>query len=305
MTAHLKVKASDIARLPAYYHGIAHDLLRIAWKWKVLIALFLVTGLEAAAVVLVLIPPRYTSEAIIQINFNRDGGTNSVRTQKVASAEAVAIVESSLRIVRSRALASAVVARLGLDRDDAFSRPSHLHRAIGAARHWLGMAVLEPTPHDIAVDRLMGALRVAIEPRSYVIVVSFSAGHPERAATLANAVALEYMRGQQLQQLAEMQRALERDISDLAPVYGARHPKSVEANAKAADIQRQIATLRSADALDDSIVANGDLLPAEPVRIPSGPNVAIIVIGMLGLSILACLGLIALLERRSRQFRPS
>jgi uncharacterized protein involved in exopolysaccharide biosynthesis len=304
MTAHLKVKTSDVARLPAHYQGIAHDLLRTAWKWKILIVLLLATGLEAAVVALVLIPPRYTSEAILQVNFNWDGGGNAARTQKVASAEAVAVVESAMRIVKSRALASAVVSRLGLDRDDDFSRASLLRRTISSARSWLGITAVEPTPHDLAVDRLMGALRVSVEPRSYLILVSISAGRPERAATLANAVALEYLRSRQLQQLGEIQRGLERDVADLAPVYGARHPRSVEANAKLADVQRQIATLRSADALDDSIVSNGDLLPAEPVRVPSGPNAVIIVITMLVLSLIACVGLIVLLERKSGLFLP-
>ncbi len=57
MTAHLKFAPIEAAELPAYYRGIAHDFLQVAWRRKALIALFAAGGVAAAAVALVVAPP--------------------------------------------------------------------------------------------------------------------------------------------------------------------------------------------------------------------------------------------------------
>lgn len=298
MTRHLNLGSDEVGLLRVYYQGIAYDVLRILWRYRVLIMRFVACGLAIAIVAVITIPPRYTSEAILQLNFSRDEPNTATRMQRIASMEASAVVEGVVRVLRSRSLAGAVVSRLGLADDPEFSgRPSRLMRVIWWVRRMFGLGAVVPTAHDIATDRLFSALQVNIVPRSYVISVTISASQPQRAAQLANAVVFEYLRGQQVQQLAELQRTLERDIADMSALYGSLHPRVVDANERLQELQKRIVGLRRVDrpvatASDDI----GEFLSAEAVMVPSGPSLPIVFVLVLALSLLACGCLIAFIE---------
>ncbi|MGE0751286.1 MAG: Wzz/FepE/Etk N-terminal domain-containing protein [Variibacter sp.] len=298
MAPHLKLSSDEVAPLRSHYQGVAHDVLRILWRYRILIALFFVCGLVMAPIAVVILAPRYTSEAILQVSFNRDEPNTTTKTQRIASMEAAAMVESTVRILRSRALASAVVSRLGLANDPGFSTPSRLSSLVQSMREMLGLPVVIPTAEDIAAERLAGALQIAIVPRSYVISIAISAGEPERAAQLANAVVIEYLRGLQLQQLAEIQRNLERDIADVSAIYGAHHPRSLEARDKLRELQVRISGLRRANMSADVAAAAGagEFLPAEAVMMPSGPSAPIVITLILLAFLLACGVVITVLE---------
>jgi uncharacterized protein involved in exopolysaccharide biosynthesis len=298
MTRHLKLSSDEVAPLRGYYQGIAYDVLRTLWRHRRLVTWFAAGGVAIAIVAMVVISPRYTSEALLQVNFSRDEPSTTTKTQRIASMEAAAVVESALRILKSRALAAAVVSRLGLANDPEFAgQPSRLMRVIWSVRKVFGLSASVPTAHDLATDRLAGALQVNIVPRSYVISVAISAGDPQRAAQLANAVVLEYLRGQQVQHLADLQRMLEREIADMSALYGAYHPRSVDAKERFQELQRRIVELRRVDTpAEVSPTDNGEFLAAEAVLIPSGPNLPIVFTLVLSLSLLACGGMIAFIE---------
>jgi capsular polysaccharide biosynthesis protein len=298
MAPHLKLSSDEVAPLRSHYQGIAHDVLRILWRHRILIALFVAAGLAAAVVAIVTLAPRYTSEAILQVSFNRDEPNTTTKTQRIASMEATGVVESAVRILRSRALASAVVSRLDLANDPAFSTSSRLARLVRSMREMLKLPVVIPTAEDIAAERLAGVLQINIVPRSYVVSIAASAGEPERAAQLANAVVIEYLRGLQLQQLAEIQRNLERDIADISAIYGAHHPRNLDAREKLRELQVRIAGLRRANMSADaaSAAAASEFLPAEAVMMPSGPSAPIVIALILAAFLLACGVVITALE---------
>ena len=298
MTRHLNLGSDEVGPLRAYYRGIAYDVLRILWRYRVLIMRFVACGLAIAIVAVVAIPPRYTSEAILQLNFSRDEPNTTTRMQRIASMEAAAVVEGVVRILRSRALAGSVVSRLGLAEDPEFGgRPSRLMRVIWWVRRMFGLDVVIPTAHDIATDRLSGALQVSIVPRSYIISVTISASQPQAAAQLANAVVLEYLRGQQVQQLVDLQRTLEREIADMSALHGSLHPRVLDANERLQELQKRIVGMRR---MDRPVVAtsddSGEFLRVEAVMVPSGPSLPIVFVLVLALSLLACGGLIAFIE---------
>lgn len=297
MAPHLKLSSDEVAPLRSHYQGVADDVLRILWRHGILIALFTAAGLAAAVVAIVTLAPRYTSEAILQVSFNRDEPNTTTKTQRIASMEAAAVVESAVRILRSRALASAVVSRLDLANDPAFSTPSRLARLVRSMREMIGLPVVIPTAEDIAAERLAGVLQINIVPRSYVISIAISAGEPERAAQLANAVVIEYLRGLQLQQLAEIQRNLERDIAEISAIYGAHHPRNLDAREKLRELQVRIAGLRRVNmSADAASAAAGEFLPAEAVMVPSGPSAPVVIALILAAFLLACGVVITVLE---------
>src|SRR5260370_41504947 len=102
------------ATLPRAYSGVVgRETLGILWHQKRLIVGILLVALSLASIALVLIGPRYSAEAMIQLNFTREEPTAGTKIQPIASIDAVALVDGALRVIRSRATASAVVARVG------------------------------------------------------------------------------------------------------------------------------------------------------------------------------------------------
>jgi len=300
MAPYLKVTSDEVAPLREHYRGVAHDVLAILWARKGIIGAFVVAGLIAAVAAVIALPPRFTSEAILQVNFSREEPNTATKVAKIASMDAGAVVESTVRILRSRALASAVVSRLGLGTDPEFTRPSTLMRVIWLGREAVGLPVIVPTAEDIAAERLSDRLQINVVPRSYVISIVVSAGDPQRAALLANATGLEYLRGQRLQHLLETQRNLERDVADVAAVFGPNHPRSIESKEKLQELRVRIATLKSSAVSAETVAAEGnEFLPAEPVMIPAGPRIPVAIAIFFAIAVFACGGLIAILELRA------
>jgi len=287
MTAPLKIEKNEATLLRAYYAEVAHSTLRALWHRKFLIAAIPAAALLLASIALVLIGPRYTSEAIIQLNFSREEPVTGTKIQPIASVDAVALVDSAARIIRSRATAGAVVTRLGLDKDPGFAAESALWPALSGVRTALGLEGTTPSPHDLAVNELMRKVAVANEPRSYLISVGITTRNPEQAARLANAVALEYLRGQMLQQMADAQAAVERELTQLSSVYGVRHPNYVLGRARLENLQTRLTALRDGSTAEDAVklVIGQSFVAAEEVMVPSGPNIIVI----LGLAVGAAL----------------
>jgi len=296
MTAQLRLRTDDVEPLRAHYQGVAFNVLWLLWAYKLLIAAFVVAGSIAALAAVVLLPPRFTAEAILQVNFNREETNGPVRIQRIASLEAGAIVESALRVLRSRPLASAVVSRMGLADEPEFTRASRSQRILTQARQWLELPVLIPSAQDTATERLMGALRINIVPRSYIISVAINSSDPERAAQIVNAVVLEYIRGQQIQQLTELRKGIEREIADMSSIFGGQHPRSIDAREKLRELQGRIDKLDTHTLDEGTIQLFGDFHPAEPVMIPSGPNVMLIFALVIAAFLLACGMLIFIVE---------
>jgi hypothetical protein len=152
----------------------------------------------------------------------------------------------------------------------------------------LGLEGVTPTPRDLAANRLMRKVTVANEPRSYLISITATTGDPEQAATVANVVALEYLRGQMLQQLADTQAAAKRELTQLSSVYGVRHPSYVLARTRLDTLQNRLTALRDGPPDDDAVklVIGQSFVAAEKTLVPSGPNIILI----LGLTAGAALG---------------
>jgi capsular polysaccharide biosynthesis protein len=297
MTVQLKIETKETADLPAHYEQLAYDTLRVLWHRKLLISAILVAAVLLVSVMLVRIGPRYSGEAIIELNFIRDVPTAGAQIQPTASVDAAVIVDSAARVIRSRATASAVVARLRLDKDPAFARRS----AFSYVQSVLGREAATPSPHDLAVDELMRKITVTNELRSYLISIAITTGDPEQSANLANAVAVEYLRGQLLQQLTDAQVSAERDLNQLSSVYGVRHPNYVNGRTRLEHWDARLSAVRGLPADDVVKLVRGlSLLAAQKVMVPSGPNITLI----LGLTIAAALGVGIWLARRLGPRRP-
>lgn len=289
MTVPLKIKEDNEATLPlAYYEEVARETLGILWRQKLLIMGILLVALSAASIALVLIGPRYSAEAMVQLNFTREEPAAGAKTESIVAVDPVALVASAEHAIRSRATANAVVARLGLDKDPDFARGSTLWRMLSGVRAALGLEGATPTPRDLAANQLMREVTVTNEPRSYLISIAVTARDPEQAATLANVVALEYLRGQLSRQLSDTQAATEHELTQLSSVYGVRHPSYVLARMRLDTIQNRLAALRDGPPDDGTVrfVPGQSFVAAEKTMVPSGPSIILV----LGLTSGAALG---------------
>lgn len=274
------------------------DAVAALWREKRTMFASLCVALVVSGVALVLIPPRYTGEAIIRLNFgSQETSGAAAKEQKVATPDPAALVESAARIVGSRAAASAVVDQLGLDRDPRFAHESTLSRSYMAARSALGLQrALSPSSHELAVATLLSRIAVTNEPRSYLITINATAEDPKRAADLANALGLEYMRGEVVQRLNEAQAAAERDLDELAATYGKRHPNYLRAQDRVAQVRADLEAVQKNGDLTASLNSQigSSFIPADVVAVPSSPNPRTII----GLGALAGLALGAWLSLR-------
>lgn len=302
-----------------YYEGVTLDALRTLWARRALIAASIAVTMLVATIGMAFTGARYTSEAVIRLTFAREEPSSGAKSQMLAVMDASSVVESTARLIRSRATMSAVVSRLGLDRQ---TRPetsaatpapsaSPANRSLAnlltnllPGKRSAGGNRDEASDHDAAVAKLTGQMKVTNDLRSYLITIAVTASDPDRAALLANAIASEYLRAQALQQVGESYSAAEREMADLSAVYGPQHPAYVEGRAKLARIEQRLRTLAEGK-LNDSGMAGFDvigqtLLPAERVRIPSGPStfLVLMIAAIAGAAIGAALAMI--IDRRSR-----
>lgn len=197
------------------------DLLAILRRrrWVILSTILVLTTL--AVLVGLQITPKYTAKALVMID---------PRQSKVVDVEQVlqglgtdaSTVETQIKVLKSRDLASRIMDRMGLLRDPEFNpalkrEPGELAVAVegplAAAlallpREWLIATGLAEEPlnatadakpaleREAAVDRFDKSLKVTQEGRSYVIGLSFTSEDPEKAAKIVNTVAEVYVQDQ-------------------------------------------------------------------------------------------------------------
>jgi capsular polysaccharide biosynthesis protein len=266
------------------------DALATIWRRKETVFAWFCAALVVSVVALVLIPPRYTGEAIVRFNFeSRDSGAGA-KAQTITTLDPAALVDGAALIMRSRAVASAAVDRLGLDRDPRFNHESTPTRLFSAARSALGFQqAVSPSPRELAATTLLSQIAVTNEPRSYLITIDATAEDPKRAADLANAVAIEYLRSEVVERLKEAQAAAERDLDELGSTYGKLHPNYLRGQERVAQLQANLEAVRKdgdlAASLDSQI--GPSFIPADVVAIPSSFNPRMVI----GLGALAGLAL--------------
>jgi uncharacterized protein involved in exopolysaccharide biosynthesis len=283
----------------APHQEVGHGTLSTLLARSALILAGLVAALALVCVPLVLIGPSYTGRAMIKFNFVREEPSTGPRSLSTATVDAMAVVDSAARIIRSHATVNAVVTRLGLDKHPDFARGSLSWRAFAIIRSHFGFEEKVLSNQDLAEGQLIRRIAVTSDPRSYLLSISVTAGDPEWAARLANAVALEYLRGQLLQQVADSRAAAERRVSQLSSVYGIRHPayQSELSNLEGLRLRLQALHAEPFDETLASGVIGQSFVAANEVMIPSGPNILLV----LTLSALAELGLGTWLALRSKR----
>ena len=164
-------------------------------KWKMLRWTLLV-ALVTLAVVQV-IPPKFQSESRVLLEardnvFLRPEADKDVQDRNTVDDETVT---SQVQLVLSRDLAQDVITKLRLDKRPEFDPALNGISPIKAVLGKLGL-VKDPmlmTPAERVLDAYYDRLTVYAIDKSRVIVITFLSQDPELAASVANAIAEEYL----------------------------------------------------------------------------------------------------------------
>ena len=171
--------------------------LRGLWmllRWRAsLIGLVALATIVFAGVALLALPPKYKATTILLVD---------PRQPRVTQAEVIAgigadaaAVESQVELIESSAVARKVIARLSLDKDQDFARPSLLERVTEGLR---GMFWEQPVDRaEWEISRLVYKFQQGMSVRrrglTYVLEISYSSADAAKAARLSGAIAEAYL----------------------------------------------------------------------------------------------------------------
>ena len=285
--------------------NVAVEVLSILWRRKWMIAGICPAAIVLAVILTLLVGPRYTATAVIQLDGGQDGPGHAAPSPAIDGATLATFVESQTSLIESREMARQVVERLGLDKSKTQSRiRAFIANTIG---HLPFNYAGPSTPVDLATERLMSNLTVTSKPRSYLTTVTYTARTPQQAARIANAVVSEYMHYRVLQTLADRVVFAQRALTDLMVTYGAKHPLVMRAEANLAlERSRMAAEEENATLMNDRELAEtGKVVPAQAITIPSGARTStVLALAFLG-ALVGGIALVLVLERSALRRRAS
>jgi uncharacterized protein involved in exopolysaccharide biosynthesis len=284
--------------LGGIYEDVLATALRAIARHIYMIIAVVTLALAVATLLVWQLPRKYSAEALVQPDLFLS--EESSKDATLATIDGSSIITGEADLIRSPMIVRAVVKQLGLDRDPEFAGPRKLD--------WLRTAVLplaiKSSSLERATWRVSGNLEVVNDPRSYVISVSFTASTPEKAASVANAFALEYLRAKALQRLADRLTATNRELAQQSAKYGERHPGIVQLKVKLDTIRTRLQTVANSPAMSvRDIVPNGGITPADSDPRPSSPDGFLIFGLAFALAVVLSFWLAIWLDRRARRTR--
>lgn len=266
-------------------------ILRPHQRW---LAYCVAGGIAAACLFLVLRQPAYTSSAILQQDL--------MSVSAPAPGVAPALDASSIVRTQMYRLQSAEFARQAVDR-------MVKERAAGASLASLYPSIFSrleddsnPTDRelDAATKGLLSRLRVWNEARTYINVISYSAGTPEEAARVVNLLVAEHGHTNKIQEIAAQQTAAQNAVAKLASTLGPKHPQMVRAVADLAQVQARMEAATKAPLMQPGqLFETGEVLPARPNNIATGLGKTFVLISALIVSVIFTLIALLLIEYRA------
>lgn len=303
MNAPFEFVRLERTNLRTHYENLAGNSLLSIVRHRWLIAKLVIAVLVLAALLVSVLPRKYTAVTMVQPQLFSRGGT--VNPAPMASIDGAALVASEAHLIQSSAIARAVVKRLGLERSQEFAPSTSL---FGNVTRAIRAAIFPESDLSSQLERaarsVQAKLAVTRDSRSYLISIAFTAASPETAANVANAFALEYLNAKSIQRLSEAVLAATWELAQRSAIYGENHPSFVRA---AADLEAARQRLHAAinRPVTSDVVAGEGVNLAEPSSAPSSPN-GVVILGLALIGALAFgMGLAVWLDRQDEHLRAA
>ncbi|RDJ24076.1 hypothetical protein DWF00_03005 [Bosea caraganae] len=168
-----------------HFESVGYSAMLTLWRRKRMILALMALAALAALVVLLRSDKRYTSNALVQVDFGRDDQTGNGRQGGGLSFDLSALVETEARFISSRAIARQVADKLAAERGGT------------------------PPAGEHEIQQLMRNLTVRNDSRSYLIDIGYTAEDPKRAAEIANLFVDTYLKNRSETSFAAARRASE------------------------------------------------------------------------------------------------
>src|SRR5580704_15181734 len=109
----------DLEAVPVrrYYQDRSHDTMLALWRHRGLIAVILLASLAIAGSALMILPKKYTAEAIIQLDLGRPELPLANEQAPPVTLDASSIIQGEAKIIQSRMMARRVLEKLGDNAD--------------------------------------------------------------------------------------------------------------------------------------------------------------------------------------------
>ena len=145
-------------------------------------------------------------------------------------------------------------------------------------------------------------LKVVNHTRSYLIPRSFTAASLEKAAAVANAFALEFVRARTMQSMGDAVTAASRELARQSAIYGEKHPSIVQAKTELEAARMRFKAALNEPELAARKIAPGDAITlGEPNPTPSSPK-GLVIFGLAFLlALISGIGLAVWFDRRKAE----
>jgi capsular exopolysaccharide synthesis family protein len=175
------------------------DAFRVLKRQRRLFTIVLTLAIALAVVYLLMTPPGYTASALLLFDAHQSDGLQQPTIPSPATDSAY--VDSQIEVLKSDAIARAVITKLNLDSDPEFLAPANpVLAAIGATARFLRDLVKSPENDPANVDPLgpfiaffqsnLVAKRIGM---TYVADVSYRSRDRAKAAKISNAIVEAYI----------------------------------------------------------------------------------------------------------------
>lgn len=266
-------------------------ILRPHQRW---LAYCVIGGIAAACLFLILRQPAYTSSAILQ----QDLTSVTATTPGVAPAlDASSVVRTQMYRLQSAEFARQAVDRMVKDRPPGASLASLYPSIFNGLRD-----DSNPTDRelDVATKKLLSRLRVWNEARTYINVISYSAGSPEEAARVVNLLVAEHGHTNKIQEIAGQLTAAQNTVTKLAGALGPKHPQMVRAVADLTQAQARMEAATNAPLMQPGqLFETGEVFPARPNNIATGLGKTFVLFSAFVVTLIFTLIALLLIEYRS------
>ena len=178
------------------------DLARVVSERRTLLRNVALGTMLLAALTVLLLPTRYTSAAMVQLDVRRNNVADSTSVLSALPTDAASL-QNQIQILTSRDLAGKVIDKLHLQNDPEFAPGAGggLSDALVSTVSWLTGRQFSPAgdtaqsrrDRDATIDKFLSRESVDVLGLSTTISIGFSASEPEKAARIANAIANAYI----------------------------------------------------------------------------------------------------------------
>src|SRR5262245_42747505 len=233
--------AASSGRVPGEPELTVLGVLSTLLGRKRLVGLAAGAGLLPLLLLVGTMKPLYTSEAVLELSFDRaEAATPTTVSRQMASLDPGALINGAAQRIASRANATRVARRIGLEKSPANQGGSALLMIAGAVRSAFGLSGPQPTAEERAIDELLRNVRVSYKAHLYLIGVAYNARDPHEAAQLANAFAIEYLRGERLKELTGQRGIAQSELLVASERLGVLHPRRKQIEARIERIDGEI-----------------------------------------------------------------